>query len=123
MTEDLEHLLNLLVSSIDRRNLVQPHEQIQIGRELLEVRRQLEPLPEFLLVQFVVLDAFGETTDEKRRLDTVTPDDRGDGATALLEDCREQIGRFHRLPAGPVRQLEGEVEHILRGWRDAELVF
>ena len=123
MTEDLEDLLNLLVAAIDRGNLVQPHEQIQIGRELLEVRRQLEPLPQFLLAQFVVLDACGDSSHEKRRLDAVTPDDGGHAATALLEDCREQIGRFYRLPTGPVGQLQGVLEHSLRGWRHAELVF
>ena len=44
---------------------------------------------EFLLGQFAVLYSCGDTSHEKRRLEAVTPDDGGDAATTLLEECRE----------------------------------
>jgi hypothetical protein len=57
VAEDLQHLLNLVVASVERRNLVLPSQQIQIGRKILEKRRQLKPLAQTLFSQFVVPDS------------------------------------------------------------------
>ena len=54
VAEDLEHLLDLVVAAVDRRDLVLARQQIQVGREVLQERRQLEALAQALFAQFVV---------------------------------------------------------------------
>ena len=54
VAEDLEHLLDLVVAAEDRRQLVLAREQIQVRREVLEERRQLEPLLQPLVAQLDV---------------------------------------------------------------------
>jgi hypothetical protein len=49
VTEDLEDLLNLLLSTEDRRQLVLPGHEVQIGGELLQIRRELKPLLQALM--------------------------------------------------------------------------
>ena len=60
MAENLQHLLNLLVAAEYRRQLVLAREQVQVGREMLEERRQLEPLLQPLLAQLHVAHPRGQ---------------------------------------------------------------
>ena len=92
MTQDLQHLLNFVVAAVDRRELVLPCEQVEVRREVLEERRQLESLAQTLLAQLVVAHPRRNSRHEDLRLDPVPPDDRHGAALALLEDCRKQIG-------------------------------
>ena len=57
VAEDLEHLLDFAVASEHRRHLVLPREQVQIGREVLQERRQLEALLQPLFAQLDVAHA------------------------------------------------------------------
>ena len=54
VAEDLQHLLDLQVATVDRGDLVLTRQQIEIGREVLQERRQLESLAQALFAQFVV---------------------------------------------------------------------
>ena len=81
MAEDLEHLLDLRVAAEHRRQLVLPREQVQVRREVLEERRQLEPLAQPLLAQLDVAHAASQmretstsgSTPWRRRMETGTP--------------------------------------------------
>ena len=86
VAEDLEHLLDFLVAAEDRRGSVLSRQQVQVGREVLEERRQLEPFPQPLLANFDVAHARRDAGDEHLRLHTVPPDDRHRNALTLLED-------------------------------------
>ena len=121
VAEDLQHLLDLLVAAVDRRDLVLARQQIQVGGEVLEERRQLEALPQPLLAQLVVAHPGGDSRDEHLRLDAVTADDRDRNALAFLEDGREQVRRLDRLAAGAARLMERQLEHELGRRRDAQL--
>ena len=57
LTENLQYLLDLLVAAEDRRQRVLTREQIQVGREVLQKRRQFEPLLQPLVAQFPVAHA------------------------------------------------------------------
>ena len=92
MAQDLQDLLNFVVSAVDRRKLVLPCEQIEVGREVLEERRQLESLAQTFFAQLVVAHPRRNSCHEELRLDPVPPDDRHRAALALLENCRKQIG-------------------------------
>ena len=96
MTEDLENALHLGVAPEDGRDLVLPRELVEVGGEVLQERRQLEPFLEPLLAQFVIAHPGVQAGDERLRLDTVTADDRDGDPLRFLEDRREQIRR-HRL--------------------------
>src|SRR5205085_5515692 len=121
MTEDLEDLLNLLVAAVDRRDLVLAREQVEVRGEVLEERRQFEPLPQPLFPQLVVAHARRDARDEHLGLDAVMTDDRHRHALALLEDRREEIGRFDGLPSGPAGLMEGELEDKLGRRRHTQL--
>ena len=121
VAEDLEHLLDLRVASVDGRDLVLPREQVQVGREVLEERRQLEALAQPLLAQFVVAHPGGDARHEHLGLDAVAANDGNRNALALLEDRREQVGRLDRLAAGAARLVERQLEHQLGRRRDAQL--
>ena len=72
VAEDLEHLLDLLVAAVDRRDLVLPRQQVQVGGEVLQERRQLEALAQALFAQFVVPHPGGDSRHEHLRLDAVS---------------------------------------------------
>src|SRR5687767_8622334 len=106
MTEDLEDLLNLFIAPVDRGDLVLTGKEVQVGREVLQERRQLEPLAEPLFAQFVVAHPGGDSRHEHLRLDAMTADDGYRHPLAFFENRREQIGRLDRLTAGPARLVE-----------------
>ena len=121
MTEDFQHLLDLLVASVDRRDAILPREQVQVRREVLEKRRQLEPLAQPLFAQLVVTHPRGDARNEHIGLNAMVANDGNRDALALLEDRREEIGRFNRLPSSATRLVEGELEDKLGRRRHAEL--
>ena len=121
VAEDLEHLLHLGVAAEDRRNLVLARELVQVGGEVLEERRQLEALLQPLLAQLVVAHPRGEPRHERFRLDAVAADDRDRDALRLLEDRREQVGRFDGVPAGAAGVQQRELEQQLGRRRDAQV--
>jgi hypothetical protein len=122
MAEDLEHLIHLDFPPEDGRNLVLSRELVQVRREVLEERRKLETLLEPLVAQLVVAHARGEPGDDRFRLDPVAADDRHRDALRLLEDGREEIRGFDRVPARSARVQERELEEEPRRGRHAELL-
>ena len=121
VAEDLEHLVHLEVAAEDRRDLVLTRELVQVGGEVLEERRQLEALLQALLAQLVVAHARRQPRDERLGLDAVAADDRDGNALRLLEDRREEIGRFDRVAAGPARVQQRQLEQQLGRRRHAQL--
>ena len=103
VAEDLENLLDFAVAAVDRGDLVLARQQVQVGGEMLQERRQLEPLAQTLLAQFVVPHPGGDARHEHLRLDAMTADDGNRNALALLED-RLRTGRTTRSSA------------VRRGW-------
>src|ERR1043166_8464199 len=110
VAENFEQLLDLLVAPVDRRDLVLAREQVEIRREVLEERRQLEPLAQALFTQLVVAHPRRDPRDENSGLDAVVPDDRHRHALALLEDRREEIRRLDRLPSCAAGPMKGQLE-------------
>ena len=121
VAEDLQHLLDFLVAAEHRRQLVLARQQVQVGREVLEERRQLEPLLQPLFAQLQVAHARGQPRDEHVRLDAVAPQDRHRHALRFLEHRGKQVGRFDRLPAGAAGVVQRELEDELGRRRDAQI--
>ena len=121
VAEDFEHLLDFVVASEDRRQLVLPREQVQVGGEVLQERRQLEPLLQPLLAQLEVAHARVQARDEHVGLDAVAPQDRDRHALRFLEQRREQVDGFNGLPAGPAGVVQRELEDELRRRRHAKI--
>ena len=63
VAEDLEHLLDLLITSVNRRDLVLTRQQVQVGGEVLEKRRKLEALAQVLFAKFVLSHPGGDARD------------------------------------------------------------
>lgn len=76
MREDLEDLLNLAIAAEDRRDPILPREPIEIGRELLQVRRQIEPLLQTLVPQFEITQARLHRCHQCIRIRAMPPQDR-----------------------------------------------
>ena len=121
VAEDLEHLLDFLVAAEHRRQLVLPREQVQVGREVLQERRQLEALLQPLLAQLDVAHPRVQPGHEHFRLDAVAPQDRHRHALRFLEHRGEQVGGFDRLPAGAAGVMQRQLEDELGRRRDAQL--
>ena len=88
---------------------------------MLQERRQLEALLQPLLAQLVIAHARRQPRDQRFRLDAVAADDRDGDALRLLEDGREQVGRFDRVPAGAAGVEQRELEQQLGRRRDAQV--
>ena len=121
VAEDFQHLLDLLVAAEHRRQLVLARQQIQVGREMLEERRQLEALLQPLLAQFHVAHPRGESRHQHLRLDAVAPQDRDRHALRFLEDGGKEVGRFDRLASSPAGVMQRQLEDELGRRRDAQL--
>ena len=121
MTEDLQDLLNLLVTAMDAGDLVLPGEQIQIRRELLERGGQLEALPQARLAHFVLLNPRRDSRHQHLGLDTMTANEGYRNALALLEDRGKEIGGLDCLTAGATCVYKRQLEHELRFRGDARL--
>ena len=95
VAEDLQHLLDFLVAAEDRRQLVLARQQIQVGREVLEERRQLEALLQPLLAQLHVAHRARRAGDTSTLgLDAVAAQDRHRHALRLLEHRGKQVDRL-----------------------------
>ena len=121
VAEDLEHLLDFLVAAEDRRQLVLPREQVQVGGEVLEERRQLEALLQPLLAQLHVAHPRGQARHQHVRLDAVAPENRHRHALRFLEDRGEEVGRLDGLAAGAAGMMQRQLEDELGRRRDAQL--
>ena len=88
---------------------------------MLEEGRQLETLPQPLFAKFVVAHPRGDSRDQHLGFNAMVPDERHRDALALLENGREQVGRFDRLTPRPARLVKRQLEHELRRRRDAQL--
>ena len=104
VAQDLEHLLNFPVAAEHWRHLVLPGQQIEVGREVLQERRQLEPLLQSLLAQLEVAHPRIEARDQHVGLDAVPAQNRDRHALGFFEHGREQIHGLDGLTAS-------------RGWR------
>ena len=121
VAENLEHLLNLVVAAEHRRQLVLTRQQVQVGREMFQERRQLEPLLQPLFAQLHVAHARGQPRDQHLGLDAVAAENRHRHALRFLEHGREQVGRFDRLPAGAAGVVQRQLEDELGRRRHAQL--
>ena len=121
VAQDFQNLLDLLVAAEHRRQPVLAREQVQIRGEMLEERRQLEPLLQALFAQLHVAHFRVQPVREHFGLDAVAPDDRYGNALRFLKHRREQIGRFNRLASGAAAMVQRELEDELRRRRDAKL--
>jgi hypothetical protein len=114
VTEDFEHAVHFRVTAEDGWNLVLARELIEVGREVLEEGRQLEPLLHALFLQLVIPHPRGEPRDERLRFDAVAADDRHRDALRFLEDGREEVGRLDRVAAAAARVQERQLEQQFR---------
>ena len=121
MTENLEHLLNLEIAAVDRRDLVLPCQQVQVRRKVLEERRQLESLAQMLLTNLVLSHARSDTRHKHFRLDSMTTNDGDGNALALFENGREQIARLDGLPAAAAGLMKCKFQHELCRWCHAKV--
>ena len=121
VAQDLEHPIHLGVAAEHRRNLVLARELIEVGREVLEERRQLEALLQPLLAQLVIAHPRGEPRDQRLGLDAVAADDRDRNALRLLEDGREEVRRLDRVAAAAAGVQQRQLEQQLGRRRDAQL--
>ncbi len=121
VTQNLQHLLYFLLAGEDGRDFVLPGEEVQVGGEVLEERRQLEALLEPLVAKLDVPHPRIEPRDEHARLDAVVAQDRHGHPLALLEHGGKQIGRFNRLTARAARVVQRQLEHEPGRRRDPNL--
>ena len=91
VAENLDDLLNLGVPAEDGRSPILTGEQIQVRREVLQERRQLEPLLETLVADFDVAHPVGDARDQQVRLDALTAQHRDRHSLRLLEDGGEEV--------------------------------
>ncbi len=122
MAEDLEHLIHLQLAAEDRRNPVLTCELIQVRGEVLEERRQLEPLPEPLVAQLVVAHAGREPGHDRFRLDPVPANDRDGNPLCLLEDGGEQVDGFDVVATQTAGVQERQLEEQTRRRREPKLL-
>ena len=106
VAEDFEHLLDFLVAAEHRRQLVLPREQVQVGREVLQERRQLEALLQPLLAQLHVAHPRGQPRRRARPARR-----RGGGGST---PARPGFPRTRRRTGRRLRSSGGR-----RGWRGA----
>ena len=122
--EDLEHLLNLVVAAEDGRNPVLPREQVEVGREVAQERRQLEPLAELLLAQLVIAHAGGDARHQRVGLDAVPADDGHRHRRRPRLSSKSATNRSDdsiSLTAGAAGVVERELQHVLGRGGDARL--
>ena len=86
VAEDLQHLLDLVIAPVNRRDLVLTRQQVQVGCEILEERRKLESLTQVLLAKFVLSHTGNDARDQYVRLDAMTTDDGDRNPLALFKD-------------------------------------
>jgi hypothetical protein len=110
VAENLEHLVHFRFPTENGRDLILPRELVEIRGEMLEERRQFEPLLEPLFAELVVAHPRGKTGDERFGLDAVTPDDRDRNALRFLENRGEKIGCLNHVPAGSARMQQRELK-------------
>ncbi len=121
MAEDFQHLLDLLVAAEHGRQLVLAREQVEIRREVLQERRQLEPLLQTLFSELQVTHACVQTRHEYLRLDAVPAKNRYRDTLRFFENRGKQIGGFNGLAARPAGMVQRQLEDELGCRRDAEL--
>ena len=96
MAEDLEDLSNLSIAAKDRGQLVEAGEPVQVGGELIDVRRQIETLLEALVAQFTLTEMGLDPRRDDVVLDTEALQDRDRYALRFVEQREEQVVGFHR---------------------------
>ena len=106
---------------VDRRHLVLPRQLIEVGGEVLQERRQLEPLFQPFLTQLVIPHAGCQPRHQRLGFDAMTTDDRHRDPLRLFEDRREQVGGFDRVPTETARMQQRQLEQQLRGRRDSHV--
>ena len=121
VAQDLDGLLDLVDAAEDGRQPVLAREQVQVRREVLEERRQLELLLQPLVVALDVADAGRDARDQRLGLDARLAHDRGRHALAVLEQRGEEVSRLQRLAPGARRVVMCELEHQLRRRRHAQV--
>ena len=122
MAQHLEDLLRLGVAAEDRRNSILSRQLVEVRREVLQERRQLEPLLQALFLLLVIPHPGGQARDDHLGLDPLAPDDRHRHPLCFFEDRREQIARFDHVSPGPARVQLGQPEEQLRGGRQPQVL-
>ena len=120
MTENLQHLLDLLVASIDRRDAVLPREQVQVRREVLEERRELEPLAQPLFAQLVNERPLSaqEAEDLRGALHVARDELEGKPAAALNEADNQFAGEGLQAMVAAARARLGKEPSLGDVWAD-----
>ena len=121
VAQHLDGLLNLGVAPVHERQLVLAGEQVQVGREVLEKRRQLVALLQPLVFALDLFHARRDAGDQRFRLDAGAAHHRGGQSLAVLEDRGKQVRALDGLTAGACGVVEGKLEHQLAGRRDAQV--
>ncbi len=121
VAQDFHDLLDLGVAAEHGRQLVLAGQQIQVRREMLQKRRELELLAKTLLVALDVADAGGDARHERFGVDAGLAKHSGGHSLAVLEQRREDIGRFDRRASGASGVVERQLEYELRRRRHAQL--
>src|SRR5437870_4876735 len=119
MTENLDDLLNLQLTSNGRRNLVLTRQAVQRHTKMFEVRWQLELLSILLFLLLTLLylnanvlrDCFRSCSQTLQHLDK---------QAVISRERFEDVGCFYCLTALRSRSLHGALEKIGRVGCDAE---
>ena len=120
MAQDLEHLLDLIVATEDRRSAVLPREQVQVRGEVLEERGSSKRF--FSRSSRISMSAHPGRASETEHLgfDTMSADDRHRNALTLSK-MAEKDRLLRSSGAGAAGVVERELEHQLRRRRDAHV--
>ena len=119
MTQNLDDLLDLSIATEDRRQLVQTGEEIQIGGDLLQERRQFKALLQTFGAQLAT--ARFEPRDEDFSVGAVVSQDRRRHAPRLFEQRKQQIAGVDGRMARAGGTLKRQLAHELRGRTDTNL--
>ncbi len=121
VTENLEDLLNLAISTKHRRQPVQTREIVQVRRDLPQVYRQLETPFQVLVAQFELAHMRFEARCDPLGIGAMQSQNRRRRTSRLFEQREQQVNGFDSGMAGAGRNVERQLAHELRRRTDLRL--
>ena len=98
-----------------------PRQHVQIGAELLEIRRQLEALLQLLLVHLAFAHVRMERRHDGLRIDTMLPQDRSGDSVFIFEQRGKEVGGVDRWSSRASGAEQSQSTYELGGGPHAQL--